>query len=89
MRVYGIALIILIGFSSISAWGDVKSKQEISSKQNLKPLTYLHSNLPITNQQKKISSFWIFAPKQNMRPGIFGGRNGFLEGNWSTTFKKS
>jgi len=36
MRVYGIALIILIGFSSISAWSDVKSKQEISSEAKSK-----------------------------------------------------
>ena len=36
MRVYGIALIILIAFSSISAWGDVKSKQAISSEAKSK-----------------------------------------------------
>ena len=30
MRVYGKVLIILIALSSIGAWGDVKSKQEIS-----------------------------------------------------------
>ena len=36
MRIYGKFLIILIAFSSISAWGDVKSKQEISSEAKSK-----------------------------------------------------
>jgi rhodanese-related sulfurtransferase len=36
MRAHGIFFIILIGFSCISAWGDVKSKQEISSEAKSK-----------------------------------------------------
>jgi rhodanese-related sulfurtransferase len=36
MRVYGIVLVTLIAFFSISAWGDVKSKQEISSEAKSK-----------------------------------------------------
>jgi len=36
MRVYGRFLIILIAFTSINAWSDVKSKQEISSEAKSK-----------------------------------------------------
>ena len=36
MRIYGKFLIILVAFSSVSAWGDVKSKQEISSEAKSK-----------------------------------------------------
>ena len=36
MRTYGKFLIILIAFSSTGAWGDVKSKQEISSEAKSK-----------------------------------------------------
>ena len=36
MRIYGKVLIILIAFCSTSAWGDVKSKQEISSEAKSK-----------------------------------------------------
>ena len=36
MRVYGLFLIILIAFTSINAWGDVKSKQEISREAKSK-----------------------------------------------------
>lgn len=36
MQVYGKLLLILIGFTSISAWGDVKSKQEIGREAKSK-----------------------------------------------------
>jgi rhodanese-related sulfurtransferase len=36
MRVFGRLLIILIAFTSINAWADVKSKQEISSEAKSK-----------------------------------------------------
>jgi hypothetical protein len=89
MRVYGIAIIILIAFSSISAWGDVKSKQEISSEAKSKAPHISSQQLAGYQSEKEDFVLLDIRTEAEFEAGHIRGGNGFLEGNWSITFKKS